>query len=63
MSELINKPKEVTRAFYDQPELTESHLKVLEYIVERGESYYNQIRESLLESDGLSNTTVVTALK
>lgn len=63
MSELINKPREVTRAFYDQPELTESHLKVLEYIVERGESYYNQIRKSLLESDGLSNATVVTALK
>ena len=63
MSELINKPREAARAFYDQPDLTESHLKVLEYIVERGESYYNQIRESLLESDGLSNATVVTALK
>ncbi len=32
-------------------------------MIEKGESYYNQIRESLLESAGVSNATVVTALK
>lgn len=63
LSELIKKPKEIEGVFYDQPDLTSSHLMVLKYLIERGESYYNQIRESLLESEGISNATIVTALK
>lgn len=63
MSELINKPRELAETFYDQPDLTKAHLMVLEHLIENGESYYNQIRESLLESEGVSNATVVTALK
>jgi len=63
LSELINKPRELAEAFYDQPDLTKSHLLVLEYLIEKGESYYNQIREALLDREGISNATVVTALK
>ena len=43
--------------------LTVSHIKVLCYILPKGEAYYNQLKDELGEKEGLSNSTVITALK
>jgi hypothetical protein len=63
LSELIYKPTERIKQWEKEQKLTESHLKILYYIINESETYYNEIRETALRIDGTSNATVVTALK
>jgi hypothetical protein len=63
LSELIYKPTERIKQRDKDFKLTESHLKVLYYIINESKTYYNAIRETAQRIDGTSNATVVTAIK
>ncbi len=48
---------------HEETQVTRLHLNILLYIIDNGESYYNELKLRAKKELGMSNTTVITAIK
>jgi len=58
-----SEPVQTDKESNEELQVTSLHLKILLYIIENGESYYNELKLRAKNELGMSNTTVVTAIK